>query len=396
MSPFEVLAVIILITAVLGYINQRTLRLPATVAAMVGGMLVSFSAHRFVPVIDLDDVLLGGMLSFLLFAGALNVDISALRRRRWSIFTMATLSTVLSAVIVGYTMYFVLGFLGLHIRLVEALLFGALISPTDPVAVLGIMRDSGVSDELSAMVAGESLFNDGVGVVLFGTFTAILTQEHGSVLAVAAQEFAREAVGGVAYGFALGYLAYRMLRSIDSFTVEIAITLAVVTAGYAGAMRIGVSGPLAMVVAGLWVGNHGRAYAMSDTTRMHLDVFWTVVDHILNAILFVIVGFEVMLLQTSRSWLIAAAIAIAVALLARALSVGLPLVLIQPRKDRAAYTIRVMIWGGLRGGIAVALALSMPQTDARPLLLLMTYAVVLFSIVVQGLTIEPLIRRTKP
>jgi CPA1 family monovalent cation:H+ antiporter len=407
LTLFEVLALLVSITALLGYINQRWLRLPTTIGIMIGGLLVSLGlvvlnllgiasnawADSIVGRLALDRVLLGGLLSFLLFAGALHVDLSALLERRWFILLLATAGTVFSTLLIGFAIHFVLGWLGIELPLMFALLFGALISPTDPVAVLAILKDTNAPKDLSVMVTGESLFNDGVGVVLFTILLGAAYGHHELSFSHGALLFAEEAGGGAVFGALIGYLAFRMLRRIDNYTVEILITLAVVTAGYSLASRLHVSGPIAMVVAGLLLGNQGRALAMSDVTREHLDTFWIVVDEVLNAVLFLLIGLEVMLLDLRPIFVVAGIAAIAISLLARFVSVGLPIMAIQPRKMRRRYTVRVMTWGGLRGGIAVALALALPASEQRALLLVLTYAVVLFSIIVQGLTVEKLVER---
>lgn len=407
MSLFEVLALLVSITALLGYINQRWLKLPTTIGIMIGGLLVSLSlvvlnllgiastewAESIVGKLALDRILLGGLLSFLLFAGALHVDLSALLQRRWFILLLATAGTVISTLLIGFAIHFVLGWLGIELPLMFALLFGSLISPTDPVAVLAILKDTNAPGDLSVMVTGESLFNDGVGVVLFTILLGAAYGYHELSFSHGALLFVEEAGGGAVFGALIGYLAFRMLRRIDNYTVEILITLAVVTAGYTLASRLHVSGPIAMVVAGLLLGNQGRALAMSDVTREHLDTFWIVVDEILNAVLFLLIGLEVMLLDLRPLFVVAGIAAIAISLLARFLSVGLPIMAMRPRKTRQRYTVRVMTWGGLRGGIAVALALALPPSEHRALLLVLTYAVVLFSIIVQGLTVEKLVER---
>jgi CPA1 family monovalent cation:H+ antiporter len=406
-SLFEVLALLVSITALLGYINQRWLRLPTTIGIMIGGLLVSFGlvvlnllgiasnewADNIVGKLALDRVLLGGLLSFLLFAGALHVDLSALLKRRWFILLLATVGTVVSTLLIGFAMHYVLGWLGIELPLMFALLFGSLISPTDPVAVLAILKDTNAPEDLSVMVTGESLFNDGVGVVLFTILLGAAYGHHELSFSHGALLFVEEAGGGAAFGALIGYLAYRMLRRIDNYTVEILITLAVVTAGYALASRLHISGPIAMVIAGLLLGNHGRAFAMSNVTREHLDTFWIVVDEVLNAVLFLLIGLEVMLLDLQPLFVLAGAAAIVISLLARFISVGVPIAAIQRRKTRRRYTVRVMTWGGLRGGIAVALALALPPAEHRDLVLVLTYAVVLFSIIVQGLTVEKLVAR---
>jgi len=407
MSLFEILAVVITVTALLGFLNRRWFGLPTTIGVLAGGMAVSLALivlartgviglSRFAGLVEqvrFDALLMNGLLSFLLFAGSLHVDLGRLVEQRWTILLLATLGTLASTFLIGTAAWLVTGMIGVNLPFPFALVFGALISPTDPVAVLSILRETKAPAELETIVTGESLFNDGVGVVLYAitlglaTGTAEVTPVHIATL------FAEEALGGLLWGAVLGFAAYQLLRRVDDYTVEVLITLAVVTGGYALAHAIHVSGPLAMVIAGLFIGNHGRRFGMSETTRRHLDTYWTVTDEVLNAVLFVLIGLEVLVLDLAPGFVTAAVLAVAISLLARLVSVGLPLSLIRLRTAVRPYTIRIMTWGGLRGGIAVALALALPAGPARDLILVMTYAVVVFSILVQGLTVETLLRR---
>jgi monovalent cation:H+ antiporter, CPA1 family len=406
-EPFDVLAIVVTVTALLGYANERWIRMPTAIGVMVGGLVVSLGliatsllglggegwADDLMARIDLGDLLLGSMLSFLLFAGALQVDLSSLLERRWTILILATLGTVVSTLLVGYGMRFVAGLIGIDLPLPFALLFGALISPTDPVAVLAILKRLGAPPDLQSLVTGESLFNDGVGVVLFSILLTLAVGGEPIHPGEAGLLFLEEAVGGALYGAVLGYVAFQLLRRIDNYAIEILITLAVVTGGYALAQHLHISGPLAVVIAGLFIGNRGRAFAMSDTTREHLDIFWIVVDEILNAVLFVLIGLELVVLDLEPAFLLAGVAAIVVSLLARLISVAATIGVIRLRVHTRPYTIRLMTWGGLRGGIAVALALSVPPGASRDLLLVLTYCVVVFSILVQGLSVGRLVRR---
>jgi CPA1 family monovalent cation:H+ antiporter len=406
-SLFDLIAIVITVTAVLSYVNRRWLKLPTTIGVMVGGLAVSLSlqglgllgvfdaerAERLAGSLGFDALLMNGMLSFLLFAGSLHVELERLLRRRWVILLLATAGTLLSTLLVGGALYLLLGALGLGISLAAALVFGALISPTDPVAVLAILRETDAPPDLETLVTGESLFNDGVGVVLYAIAVGVLVSGREPTAGHLLLLFVEEAAGGVILGLALGYVAFQMLRRVDDYTVEILITLATVTGGYALAQHIHVSGPLAMVVAGLFIGNHGRRFGMSERTRTHLDMFWLVTDEVLNAILFVLIGLEVLLLDLELRFLVAVGFAIAVALAARLVAVAIPISLLRLRTRLEKYTVRVMTWGGLRGGIAVALALALPAIPEREIILWMTYGVVVFSILVQGLTVERVLRR---
>jgi CPA1 family monovalent cation:H+ antiporter len=342
--------------------------------------------------IDFSEVLMQGMLSFLLFAGALHIDLRALRSRRFQVAMLAIGGTVISTLIVGFGMALVLPWIGIELPLVYCLLFGALISPTDPIAVMGILKSAGAPRSLELVIAGESLFNDGVGVVLFGLLLELLA--GGSpTLGGGALLLLQEAGGGILFGLALGYAVTRLLGSIDQYQVEVLITLAAVMGGYALASHLHVSGPLAMVVTGLVVGNSGRANAMSDTTRRYVDMFWELIDEILNALLFVLLGMEVLVVDVSAALLLAGGAAILVTLLARSISAGAPIALLERPFELPRRSWQVLIWSGLRGGISVALVLSLPYGAPREVLLTLTYCVVVFSILVQGLTVDRLVRR---
>lgn len=410
MTLFDIIAVLITLTALLSYVNARTARLPTPIGVTLGGLITSLLllglgwagfgidllAERTLARIDFDALLMQGLLSFFLFAGSLHINLNDLLKEKWTIGVMAVFGTLFSTVLVGVAMRWMFGLLGLSVPLPYALLFGALISPTDPVAVLALLRRAGTPLSLETLIVGESLFNDGVGVVVF-TILAGLIASGGEVSTLeAGRLFAEEAAGGVVYGLFLGGIAYQMLRRVDNYTVEILITLAVVTGGYALAGALHTSGPLAMVVAGLLIGNQGRRFGMSEQTRTHLDTFWLVVDETLNAVLFVLIGLELLVVEWRGEYLLAGLVAIPVVLGARLLSVGGPILLLGLRRDFIPHTIQMMTWGGLRGGIAIALALSLPASAQRELLVVVTYVVVVFSILVQGLTVEPLARRVAP
>lgn len=404
----DIAALCLVATALLTYANHRWIRLPTTIGVMVIAMGISLVIvlldwfgldsgvrqyeEAFLRSIDFTDVLMQGMLSFLLFAGAMHIDLAALRRFRWQVGSLAVAGTVLSTAVVGFGMWWVLPLTGVQLPLLYCLLFGALISPTDPIAVMGILKSARAPKELELVIAGESLFNDGVGVVLFSLLLGVLASGGVPTVAGAAQLLAVEAGGGLALGLVLGYVTFRLLKSIDQYQVEVLLTLAAVTGGYSLASHLHVSGPLAMVVAGLMIGNGGRAYAMSDVTRQYIDMFWELIDEILNAVLFVLLGMEVLLIDFSGPRLAAGAAAVLVTLLARALTVGVPVGAGGRLFRLPDGSAPVLVWGGLRGGISVALALSLPPGPARDVILTLTYCVVVFSILAQGLSVGPMVR----
>jgi CPA1 family monovalent cation:H+ antiporter len=400
----------LVITALLAWLNRRFVGLPSAIGLMAAAMVLSLAlialdatgiAHgpraaeeRLSRAIDFSDVLMQGMLSLLLFAGALHVDLAALRRHAWGIGALAVAGTVASALAIGAAMWLLLPAVGLELPLLHCLLFGVLIAPTDPIAVMGIMRASKAPRDLVVVIEGESLFNDGVGVVLFAVLAEVLAHGSWPDPAGVGALLLQEAGGGIAFGLVLGYLTYAFLRSIDQYQVEVLITLAAVMGGYALAHALRVSGPLAMVAAGVVVGNRGRALAMSDTTRRYVDMFWELLDEILNAVLFVLLGIGALMVAFSRHELLGGMLAIAVSLAARALAVGLPVAALSAPFGLPRGSWRVLTWGGLRGGISVALALSLPAGPARDTVLALTYCVVVFSVLVQGLTIGWVVRRT--
>ena len=418
MEPFQIVAVLITLAAMFGYVNHRWFRLPQSIALMLmslvvagalmlagrlggeAGLAIEEGARVLIERIDFHKLLLEGMLSMLLFAGALHVNLNDLTEHKWSISTFATAGVLASTFMVAGMVFGLSAWMGLSLGWIYCLLFGALISPTDPIAVLSILKRAGAPKSLETRIAGESLFNDGIGVVVFASVLAIATGRRSASAGGIAHMFLVEAVGGIALGLILGYAAYRLLKSVDNYQVEMLVTLALVTGGYALAGALHTSGPLAMVAAGLLIGNRGRRLAMSERTRGHLDNSWELIDNILNAVLFVLIGLEVLVLTLSGRYLLAAAIAVPLVLLARLVSVAVPVGLLSTRRQFAPRAISVMTWGGLRGGISVALALSLPrqtadQTSARELILTMTYAVVAFSILVQGLTIKRLLKQAK-
>jgi len=408
-TPFDAAAILIVLAAVLGYVNHRILKLPPSVGLTVMGAVASLivvgldrvipgstmgsDVARFIAGIDFHTTLMDGMLSFLLFAGALHVDWTEMRRGRWPILVLSTIGVLISTAVVGGGFYLLGSLIGLNIPLIWCLVFGALISPTDPVSVMGVLSRVSVSPTLEATVAGESLFNDGVGVVVFAILVATASSGEPFSLAEAAHLFVVEAGGGIVLGLAIGWIAFRAMRSIDEYKVEVMITLAVVMGGYAAAHWLHISGPVAMAVAGLLIGNAGVAYAMSDVTRDYVVKFWALIDDILNAVLFLLIGLEVVAIPADPRLLILGVLAIPLALLARATAVLLPLTLMRPLLNLGPLAPVTLIWGGLRGGISVALALGLANGDARPALLAATYIVVLFSVIAQGGSIERVLKR---
>ena len=401
MPLIHTLTILICLAALFSYVNHRLLKLPMTIGLMAVALVFSLALlglgklgfgieaelQRFMSGIDFNEALMHGMLGFLLFAGALHVKLDELWDLKWVIGTLAVVGTILSSAIIGGFGYLLFDLVGLPLPFLYCLLFGALISPTDPIAVMGILRQARLPKPLEMKIVGESLFNDGVGVVIFLVILNLVPKESISVTDVLAL-FAEEAIGGIALGLALGYIAYRMLRSVDNYQVEILITLALVMGSFALADLLNTSGPIAVVVAGLLIGNHGRQWAMSETTREHLDNFWELLDELLNAVLFVLIGLEVLVLSFQRPYLLAGLIAIPLVLAARWLSVVVQVKAFSFVREFSARTITILTWGGLRGGISVALALSLPLGSARDAVVTITYAVVVFSILVQGLTIN--------
>ncbi len=410
------IATLLGLAAVFGYINHRFLRLPRTIGLVMIAMAASLAALAIDAVvpgwgvgpglraalieIDFTDTLMRGMLGFLLFAGALHVDLGHLAKRGLPIAAMATGGLLMSTVLVGGGIWLAFELVGLGLPLIYCLVFGALISPTDPVAVLGILKTAKVPASLEAKIAGESLFNDGVGVVVFVILLAMATAEGGPGGALdpagIAVLFLREAVGGAVLGLAAGAIAFWALRSIDEYNLEVIITLALVTVTYEVAHMLHTSGPIAVVVAGLLIGNHGTRLAMSETTRDHLTNFWTLIDEILNAVLFLLIGLEVVLISTTPGLMWVSLIAIPLVLGARFVAVAIPIGLLGLWRDFTKGAIPVLTWGGLRGGISVALALSLPAGTEKDAIVTVCYAVVVFSILVQGMTIGRLVAWVVP
>lgn len=408
MELYNTLALLIVMAAIFGYLNHRLLKLPAVIGLMILALGSSLGAiglgklgvdwvlkaGQLVRGIDFQAILMDVMLSFLLFAGALHVDVRALGKQGVAVGVMATVGILLSTGLIGTAFYYLLPLLGLQIDYIYCLLFGVLISPTDPIAVLGILKEARIDKSLEIRIVGESLFNDGIAVVVFiSLFQIAQFGAEKATPGVIGHLFLVEAVGGVGLGLALGYATYWALRTIDNYQVEMMITLALVMGGTALATALHTSGPLAIVVAGLIVGNKGRRLGMSDLTREYLDKFWELLDELFNAVLFVLIGLEMLVLDISRTTLLVGLVTILLVLVARWVSVGLPLALLKRFYPFDRQMLRVLTWGGLRGGISVALALSLPESMPRNLLVGVTYVVVIFSIIVQGLTIGPLVKK---
>jgi CPA1 family monovalent cation:H+ antiporter len=409
MKLFNILAILVTLSAVFSYVNHRFIRLPTTIGLMAISLVLSLGlialgslgfglkddAQILLNSIDFDETLLHGMLSFLLFAGALHVNLVDLARQKYIISTLATLGVIGSTFIIGWASWWVLGELNINLPFIYCLLFGALISPTDPIAVMGILKKAGVPASLETKITGESLFNDGVAVVVFLVILKIATGIQDVTIASVTGLFVKEAFGGLVFGLLIGAIAYWMLKSVENYQVEILITLALVTGGFALADTLHLSGPIAIVVAGLLIGNQGRMLAMSDEVRDHLDKFWELVDEILNAVLFVMIGLEVLILTFNRSYLLAGIILIPLLLAVRFICVGIPVFVLKRFRTFSPRVIKIVTWGGLRGGISVALALSLPAGSNREAILAITYIIVVFSIIVQGLTIGKLVKKNE-
>jgi CPA1 family monovalent cation:H+ antiporter len=396
------------LTAIFSYINYRFLHMPTTIGVMFVSLVLSLcfvtvswlgldfgqeNLTKILQSIDFNETLLHGMLAFLLFAGAMHIKLEDLIGQKWAIAILATAGVIISTFIVGSLSWIVLQLFGIPISFLYCLLFGSLISPTDPVAVLGILKTTGVPKSLETKIAGESLFNDGIAVVVF--LIILELAQGGSQVSAAGVSllFLKEAGGGVVLGLAIGFLAYRMLKRVDNYQVEALITLALVMGGYALADRIHISGPIVMVVAGLLIGNHGRAFAMSDHTRERLDDFWELIDEILNALLFMMIGLEVLVIPFTPELLIVGIISIITTLLARWMCVGGAVHFMRLFRSFSPGVISIMTWGGLRGGISVALALSIPIVPERTTIISITYIIVIFSIAIQGMTLGKLAKR---
>lgn len=405
---YNLISIIIVFTAIFSYVNFKVLKLPAAIGIMLLSLVVSvmiicigyFNPYflkqiiNLVSTIDFHTALMKVMLSFLLFAGAIHIDIDKLKNEKLSVITFSTIGVLLSTFIVGSLFFVVAKFLGFQITFIYCLLFGALISPTDPIAVLGILKQAKIPSSLEVKISGESLFNDGVAVVIFLTISEIINVGIDKVtFTQISWLFLQEAGGGLLFGLLLGHLAFWLLRSIDNYIIEVLITLAIVMGGYLLADYLHVSGPLAMVVAGIVTGNKSRQHGMSDVTRDYIDKFWEMIDEVLNAILFLLIGFEMLIVPFNTMLFLLGCISIVIVLLARFISVATPILVLKYKKPFEKNAIAILTWGGLRGGISVALALSLPHSSVNETFVSITYIIVLFSIIVQGLTIGRLSKK---
>jgi len=409
MDYFFIISILVSISALFGYINVRFLKLPNTIGLMLITILFTMvvfvissfdstllNAEKYIIThIDFKEVLLDIMLSFLLFAGALHTNFEQLRVQRWPVLAFSTLGVMISTFLVGMAMFYLLPFVGLEIPIIYCLLFGALISPTDPIAVLSILKQAGAPKKLETKIVGESLFNDGVGVVVFITIFKIAQMGGAQVEAMEVIKlFSREVFGGISLGLILGWVTFKLMKSIDDYDIEVIITLATVMGGTVIAQKLHISAPLAMVTAGLYVGNDTvRHSAMSKVTENYVDKFWELIDILLNTILFVLIGMEILVLSFETSYFISGLLAVPLILICRYLSLILPVKFFEKKLDFVPRTNLIMTWGGLRGGISIALALGLTQEMYRDLFLVITYIVVVFSILVQGLTLGKLVRK---
>jgi len=410
MSLLSITSVLLTVSALFAYVNYRTLKLPTTIGIMVISLAFSLLlvalgnvgygnaeriAAEIIGQIEFDDTLLNGMLGFLLFAGAMHINLDRLLERKWTIGMLASVGVITSMFLVAAGAYYLFQLFGFYVPFIFCLLFGSLISPTDPIAVMGILKTAGASKSLEIKIAGESLFNDGVAIVVFLAIFGIAVNgeafnaQHVGVL------FVQEAIGGGLFGFVCGWVVLQMLKRVDNYQVEVLLTLALVSGGATAAAGLHLSAPIAVVVAGLMIGNHGRREAMSNTTVQHLDTFWELIDEILNAVLFLIIGLEVIVIQLNgQVWIAGIAMAILV-LVSRVISVGIPVTILRKlNREFHPHAIKILTWGGLRGGISVALALSIPPSPERDLIVAVTYIIVVLSILLQGLTIGKLIKAT--
>ena len=425
-TPLDIPAILLLLATIFGAINYKFVKLPHTIGLMIVALVASLSlialdlifpslgmsilVNKFLENIDFNVTLMQGMLSFLLFAGALHVDLDQLLENKWTILTFASFGVLVSSFVIGGGFWLISGAVGLSLPFLVCLLLGVMVSPTDPVAVLGVLKTLQVPSPLKAKIAGESLFNDGVAVVLFSVLVSLAFGSFGEESSEASFQLTsvmwlltKEALGGLFLGLISGFFAFWLLRQIDDYVLEVLITLALVTGAYSIALHLHLSGPIAMVIAGLLIGNQGTSLAMSETTRMHVETFWELVDEILNSVLFLLIGLKIVFLLQHSSYGIAYPLLIGLfvaitflSLFARFLAIALPMQIKSLNSEVNPGTVPILTWAGIRGGVSVALALSLPSSSESELLLFITYLIVLFSVAVQGLTIENVIKRYYP
>ena len=425
-TPLDIPAILLILATIFGAINYKFVKLPHTIGLMIVALVASLSlialdltfpslgmsilVNEFLGNIDFNVTLMQGMLSFLLFAGALHVDLDELLENKWTILTFASIGVLVSSFVIGGGFWIISGAVGLSLPFLVCLLLGVMVSPTDPVAVLGVLKTLQVPSPLKAKIAGESLFNDGVAVVLFSVLVSLVfgNGDEGSLetsfqLSSVVWLLTKEALGGLFLGLICGFIAFWLLRQIDDYVLEVLITLALVTGAYSIALHLHLSGPIAMVIAGLLIGNQGASLAMSETTRMHVETFWELVDEILNSVLFLLIGLKIVFLLQHSSYEIAYPLLIGLfvaitllSLIARFLAIALPVQIKSLNSEVNPGTVPILTWAGIRGGVSVALALSLPSSSESELLLFVTYLVVLFSVAIQGLTIENVIKRYYP
>lgn len=425
-TPLDIPAILLILATIFGAINYKFVKLPHTIGLMIVALVASLSlialdltfpslgmsilVNKFLGNIDFNVTLMQGMLSFLLFAGALHVDLDQLLENKWTILAFASIGVLVSSFVIGGGFWLISGAVGLSLPFLVCLLLGVMVSPTDPVAVLGVLKTLQVPSPLKAKIAGESLFNDGVAVVLFSVLVSLVFGNGGEEgldtsfqLTSVIWLLTKEALGGLFLGLISGFIAFWLLRQIDDYVLEVLITLALVTGAYSIALHLHLSGPIAMVIAGLLIGNQGTSLAMSETTRMHVETFWELVDEILNSVLFLLIGLKIVFLLQHSSYEIAYPLLIGLfiaitllSLFARFLAIALPVQIKSLNSEVNPGTVPILTWAGIRGGVSVALALSLPSSSESELLLFVTYLVVLFSVAIQGLTIENVIKRYYP
>lgn len=409
MDIFPLISLLIVLSASFAYVNFKYFKLPNTIGLMLVSLLFSmaiiiispFSPYLKIEVekllgdIDFSELLLEVMLSFMLFAGAIHIKLEDLRAEKLSILLYSTISVLISTFLVGYSSFYILGWFHFDVTLLQCLLFGALISPTDPISVLSILKSVGISKSLETKIAGESLFNDGVAVVVFISILQLAKPDTEISVINVLSFFGQEAIGGILMGGVLGWLSYKLIASIDNYNVEVLLTLALVMGGYSLAHYMHVSGPLAMVIAGLITGNQGKSLGMSNTTAEYVDKFWELVDEILNALLFVLIGLELLIIKIDYILILVSCVIIVAALIIRYISLFVPTILIRVKEKITRKTLLILTWGGLRGGISIALALSIPNELGKEIWVTITYIIVCFSILVQGLTIGKVVNKLK-